>query len=88
MHDTDAVSKAAVKAAHGLIGQGNLRDQHNGLLSLQQHMVDQGHVDFCLAAACDTMDETWSVVSGVIGSNKIIHNGLLLRIQKNLLTAL
>ena len=80
MHNTDTAAETAVKTAHRLVGQGNLRNQHDDLFSLLQHMVDQGHVNFGFAAACDTMDETGSAVAGVIGSDEGIRNGLLLGI--------
>ena len=80
MHDTDAASKTAIEAAHGLVGQGNLRNQHDHLFSLLKHIVNQSHVDFGLAAARDTVNETGPAVAEVIGSNEGVRDGLLLGI--------
>ena len=51
------VSEPFVKTQKRLIGQGDLRNQHDTLLALGRNRLDQGKIDLCLSAARDSPDQ-------------------------------
>ena len=75
------ISKAAIESHHRLIGQSDLRDQHDDLLSLSQRMGDQFHIDFRLTAAGNAMDQIGTMISCILLGGDDIHDVLLLIIE-------
>ena len=55
MKDRNPVSKSSIKPHDRLIGQRDLRNQHNSLFSLFQDPADHFHINFCLAASGDAI---------------------------------
>ncbi len=77
------IAKTPVETQHRLIGQRDLRDQHDDLAALGQHMADHLHVDLGLAAARHAVDQGRAAVAGVVAGNEVVGNGPLFRIQRD-----
>ena len=57
MQNRDLIAESAVEAQHGLIREGDLRDQNDCLLSLFQNPPDQFHIYPGLSASRDSMNQ-------------------------------
>ena len=77
MHHRNRITKTLIKPQQCLVGQGDLRNQHDTLLSSLQHGIDHFHIDFCLAASRNTVQKHRCPVSCIIRTDKIIRNFLL-----------
>ena len=60
----DPLAKTVVKPHDCLIGQGDLRDQNDGLFSLRQRSCDKLHIDFRLTASRNTMQKVGLLADG------------------------
>ena len=77
------LSKTLVKTHHGLISQGNLRNQHNGLSACFHHPFNQFYVNGCLTASRHSVKQPGMVVFPGKFLPDLFHNFLLFCIQRN-----
>ena len=78
VHDRYALPKPPVKTAHGLKRQRDLGDQHDHLLMLCNHLLNDSHIDFCFAASCHTVDQVCFTDALQVISGHGIYNPSLL----------
>ena len=81
IHNTNPVSKSPVKTHHGLVRQGDLRDQDDGLPAFPEDVVDEFHVDLRLAASRDSVEQIGITLSGIIVPDHGLCRVLLFLIQ-------
>ena len=81
INDRDPVSEMSVKAEQGLVGQGNLGNQHDGLSSRPADPADDGNIDLGLAAAGNAPDQGHAGSSGFKGFHDLVRDPLLGRAQ-------
>ena len=84
IHDPDPVSESPVKAHHGLVSQGDLRDQNDRLSALPQDMIDEFHIDFRLSASRDPVEQIGISQSGIIVPDHSLCCPSLFLIQGNI----
>ncbi len=70
IHDADSGAEPSIKTKQGLISQSDLRYQHDHLPAPAHHLLHQPHVDFCLAAARNAMQQVGVRPSAV----EILHD--------------
>ena len=81
IHDRNPASEPAAEPHDGLIRQCDLRNQHDHLPPLCEHMRDQFHIHFRLAASCHTLEQIRLPSSFVPVMRHRIHHPLLLLVQ-------
>ena len=81
IHDGHTVTKPVVEPHHRLIGERDLRNQHDHLTPLGEHMCDQLHIHFRLAASGHTLEQIRLPSSFVPIMGHRIHHPLLLLVQ-------
>ena len=77
IHHRHPVSEPLVETQHGLVGEGDFRNQHHRLMPPLHHALDERHVDLRFSAPGDSLQEAGLPVSGVVFFKKIIHDPLL-----------
>ncbi len=81
VHDGDPVPESAVKPHDRLVRQGDLRDQHNGLLSPPYGVGDQLHIYLRFPAACHAVNQVYGMFPLLPLSDDPICHSLLLCVQ-------
>ena len=81
IHDTDPVTESLIEPKQCLVGQSDLRDQHDRLASSFYHFADELHIHFRFAAAGDAMDQIGLSSSGIKIRKHFRNDGLLFRAE-------
>ncbi len=77
VQDADSVPEPVVKPQQGLVGEGDLRDQHHSLPSPGPHLLHNLQIHFCLAASGDPVEKAGARAPGVIILQNLPDNVLL-----------
>ena len=83
MHHGYLIPEPPVEPEYRLEGQRNLRDQHNSFPALLQHRRDQLHIDLCLAASGDAVNQGGTQIPLRRPPEHVVYNPLLGRVQGN-----
>ena len=81
IHDTDPVTESLIEPKQCLVGQSDLRDQHDRLASSFYHLADELHIHFRFAAAGDAMDQIGLLPAGIKIRKHFRNDGLLFQAE-------